>query len=78
MAFGLKDHEEGCHVSVQQPKEKAEFQQAIAPREQRIFFGALDPSRLSFVERMDPGTGRALVRYAQNSRRLLDGDGPVP
>src|SRR6266496_1908846 len=36
----------------QQPKEMAEFQQAIAPREQRIFFGALDPSRLSFAERM--------------------------
>jgi menaquinone-dependent protoporphyrinogen oxidase len=36
----------------QQPKERAEFQQAIGPREQRIFFGALDPSRLSFAERM--------------------------
>ena len=36
----------------QQPKEMAEFQQAIKPREQRIFFGALDPSRLSFTERM--------------------------
>jgi menaquinone-dependent protoporphyrinogen oxidase len=36
----------------QQPKERAEFQQAIAPRDQRTFFGALDPSRLSFAERM--------------------------
>jgi menaquinone-dependent protoporphyrinogen oxidase len=36
----------------QQPKEMAEFQQAIRPREQRIFFGALDPSRLSFAERV--------------------------
>ena len=36
----------------QQPKEMAEFQQAIKPREQRIFFGALDPSRLSFAERV--------------------------
>jgi menaquinone-dependent protoporphyrinogen oxidase len=34
-----------------QPKEMAEFE-AIAPRDQRIFFGALDSSRLSFAERM--------------------------
>ncbi len=38
--------------SEQQPQEKAEFQQARAPREQRIYFGALDPSWLSFAERM--------------------------
>ncbi len=36
----------------QQPKEMAEFQQAIGSRDQRIFFGALDHSRLSFAERM--------------------------
>ena len=36
----------------QQPKEMAEFQQAIKPREQRIFFGALDHSKLSFAERV--------------------------
>ena len=36
----------------QQPKEMAEFQQAILPREQRVFFGALDHQRLSFAERM--------------------------
>jgi menaquinone-dependent protoporphyrinogen oxidase len=36
----------------QQPKEMAEFRETIAPRDQRIFFGALDPSRLSFAERM--------------------------
>ncbi len=36
----------------QQPKEMAEFQQAFGPREQRIFYGALDPSRLSFAERV--------------------------
>ena len=35
----------------QQPKELAEFQLAIAPRDQRIFFGALDHHKLSFVER---------------------------
>jgi len=35
-----------------QPKEMAEFRQAIAPREQRIFFGVLDHHKLSFPERM--------------------------
>jgi menaquinone-dependent protoporphyrinogen oxidase len=36
----------------QQPKELAEFQQAIGPRDQRLFFGALDHHTLSFAERM--------------------------
>jgi menaquinone-dependent protoporphyrinogen oxidase len=36
----------------QQPKEMAEFQETLAPRDQCIFFGVLDPSRLSFAERM--------------------------
>ncbi len=36
----------------QQPKEMAEFREAIGPRDQQIFFGALDHSRLSFAERM--------------------------
>ena len=36
----------------QQPEEKAEFQQAIRPRDHRVSFGALDHSRLSFSERM--------------------------
>src|SRR5438270_9808480 len=36
----------------QQPKETAEFQQAIRPRDERIFFGTLDHSKLSFAERM--------------------------
>jgi menaquinone-dependent protoporphyrinogen oxidase len=34
------------------PKEMAEFQQAIRPRDERIFFGALDYHKLSFPERM--------------------------
>lgn len=38
--------------SEQQPREMAEFQQALEPRDQQIFFGALDPDRLSFPERM--------------------------
>jgi menaquinone-dependent protoporphyrinogen oxidase len=41
----IKDAEE-------QPKEIAEFQQAIRPRDQRVFFGALDHSHLSFAERV--------------------------
>jgi menaquinone-dependent protoporphyrinogen oxidase len=36
----------------QQPKEKAEFQETIRPRDERTFFGVLDLSRLSFTERM--------------------------
>jgi menaquinone-dependent protoporphyrinogen oxidase len=34
------------------PKEMAEFQQALRPREERIFFGALDYHKLSFPDRM--------------------------
>ncbi len=36
----------------QQPKEKAEFQEAIKPRDHRVFFGVLDHNKLSFTERM--------------------------
>lgn len=35
-----------------QPKEIAEFQEMIKPRDHRIFFGALDHDKLSFMERM--------------------------
>jgi menaquinone-dependent protoporphyrinogen oxidase len=36
----------------QQPKELAEFQQALRPRDHRIFFGAADHRKLSFAERI--------------------------
>src|SRR6266849_374707 len=36
----------------QQPMEMAEFQHTLGLRDQRIFFGALDHSRLSFAERV--------------------------
>jgi menaquinone-dependent protoporphyrinogen oxidase len=36
----------------QQPKEMPELQKIIGPRDQRIFYGALDSGRLSFTERM--------------------------
>jgi menaquinone-dependent protoporphyrinogen oxidase len=45
LGIEVKDAEE-------QPKEIAKFQQAIRPRDQRIFFGALDHSHLSFAERV--------------------------
>ena len=35
-----------------QPRELAEVRETIGPRDQRIFFGALEHSRLSFAERM--------------------------
>ena len=35
-----------------QPKELADVWETIGPRDQRIFFGALEHSRLSFAERM--------------------------
>jgi menaquinone-dependent protoporphyrinogen oxidase len=44
----------------QQPKEMPEFREAIGPCDHRIFFGALDPSRLSFAERMMVKAVRAL------------------
>jgi menaquinone-dependent protoporphyrinogen oxidase len=36
----------------QQPKEMAEFQKTIKPRDNQVFFGALDHNKLSFTERM--------------------------
>jgi menaquinone-dependent protoporphyrinogen oxidase len=36
----------------QQPKEMAEFQETIKPRDHRVFFGTLDHHKLSFAERM--------------------------
>ena len=34
------------------PGQIAEFKQAISPRDHRVFFGALDPSKLGFLERL--------------------------
>ncbi len=36
----------------QQPKEKAEFQESIKPRDHQVFFGALDHHKLAYTERM--------------------------
>ncbi len=35
-----------------EPKEIAELREAIQPRDHRVFFGALDPGRLGFAERL--------------------------
>ena len=50
--LGTEVQEAERQPSSGQPKEMAEFQQAIAPRDERIFFGALDHHTLSFPERM--------------------------
>jgi menaquinone-dependent protoporphyrinogen oxidase len=44
-----------------QPKEMAEFQEAITPRDQQLFFGVLDLHKLSFPERMVAKALRAPV-----------------
>ncbi len=36
----------------QQPKEIADFQKLIKPRDHQVFFGSLDHNKLSFTERM--------------------------
>jgi menaquinone-dependent protoporphyrinogen oxidase len=45
MGTELDDEEE-------QPKELEELRNRIRPREHRVFFGALDPDKLGFGERM--------------------------
>jgi menaquinone-dependent protoporphyrinogen oxidase len=39
-------------IVVAEPKEIAEFREAIKPREHRVFFGALDGSKLGFAHQM--------------------------
>jgi menaquinone-dependent protoporphyrinogen oxidase len=39
-------------IVVAEPKELAEFREAINPRDHRVFFGALDSSRLGVAHRM--------------------------
>jgi menaquinone-dependent protoporphyrinogen oxidase len=38
-------------LATSEPKEFTEFRQAIKPRDARVFFGALNPSKLSFSQR---------------------------
>ncbi|MGD9958896.1 flavodoxin domain-containing protein [Nocardioides sp.] len=37
--------------TVTRPRELLDLQEAVRPRDHRVFFGALDPSRLTFAER---------------------------
>ena len=39
-------------LAVTEPEEIAEFREAIRPKEHRVFFGALDPSKLGFAHRL--------------------------
>jgi len=39
-------------LAVTEPKEIAEFRETIRPKEHRVFFGALDPSKLGFAHRL--------------------------
>jgi menaquinone-dependent protoporphyrinogen oxidase len=38
--------------AVTEPKEIAEFRETIRPKDHRVFFGALDPSKLGFAHRL--------------------------
>lgn len=52
-----------------EPKEIAEFREAIRPRDHRVFFGALDPATLTFAERT--------IRKLPAARAMLpEGDFP--
>lgn len=59
---------EGHDVRVlSEPREFAEFTEAVLPVDRQVFFGALDPSRLSLADR--------LIRRVPAGRRLLpEGD----
>jgi menaquinone-dependent protoporphyrinogen oxidase len=45
------------------PKEFAEFKETIKPRDMKVFFGALDPNKLNFAEKLIRSTpaGRTLL-----------------
>jgi menaquinone-dependent protoporphyrinogen oxidase len=38
--------------AILEPKEIAEFRETLKPRDHRVFFGALDPSKLGFAHRL--------------------------
>ena len=50
----VKDAQGRDLLVVAEPKEIAEFREAINPRDHRVFFGAFDPKKLGFKDR----TGR--------------------
>jgi len=50
-------------VDLTRPRQFDEFEEALLPRDMRVFFGALDPARLDFRDRMArrPPAGRRLL-----------------
>lgn len=50
-------------LEMTRPRQFTEFEEALAPRGMRVFYGALDPERLHFLDRM--------VRRLPTGRRLL-------
>jgi menaquinone-dependent protoporphyrinogen oxidase len=71
-----------------QPKELAEFQESVKPRDPRVFFGALDYSQLSFMERMvvkgvrasegDFRDWEAIEEWAESIAHALAPTAPAP
>jgi menaquinone-dependent protoporphyrinogen oxidase len=52
LGTGTKDAQGRDLIVVAEPKELAEFREAINPRDHRVFFGALDSSKLGVAHRM--------------------------
>jgi menaquinone-dependent protoporphyrinogen oxidase len=71
-----------------QPKEFAEFNETVKPHDPRVFFGALDSSQLSFMERMvvkgvrapegDFREWAAIEEWAESIARALAPTTPEP
>jgi menaquinone-dependent protoporphyrinogen oxidase len=71
-----------------QPKELAEFHETVKPRDPRVFFGALDYSQLSFMERMvvkgvraaegDFRDWAAIEEWAESIAHALQPAAPAP
>jgi menaquinone-dependent protoporphyrinogen oxidase len=52
--LGTKDKDDKGRdlCAVLEPKEIAEFRETVKPRDHRVFFGAMDPSKLGFTHRL--------------------------
>jgi menaquinone-dependent protoporphyrinogen oxidase len=70
MGTELDDEEE-------QPKELEELRNRIRPRDHRVFFGALDPEKLGFGERMVVKAVRAPTGDFRNWEDIRDWSGGI-
>ena len=52
LGTGLADDAGEDLLAGAEPKEFAEFRETIKPRDRHVFFGALDPGKLNFAERV--------------------------